>query len=363
MWPIPAPAPRFLGGSQAEEARRLAAAAREARVLQDRWRTQSADGRAGRTFHRMGRAFPASYVPLPSDQLDPHFVPPEIRTALLDPALRIQDGFARLSYGRGDDNLNALMPDVRGLWLRLQAASGVQDLTATNGEVPFAHDPEELIAFGFATAELLQANKEHPLLAPVALASFAPRLSAELRRLKPAEFSSDLEAHARAAAILAALAPSALPVHSLAETQFWSGAPLYLRGVDGRTYAFKFTFKPAPGIRRSVLPSRDLFAELADRGRVRYELHIQLYVDDERTPIERVARWAVPEHKVGDVEITTGAELLDDRVDPQGSNPANSFPGISPAGLNRLRVDLYAADTRGRGGHPFAEGRLFGPGR
>jgi hypothetical protein len=39
------------------------------------------------------------------------------------------------------------------------------------------------------------------------------------------------------------------------------------------------------------------------------------------------------------------------------------FPGISPAGLNRLRVDLYAADTRGRGGHPLAEGRLFGTGR
>ena len=359
MWPVPAPPPRFLGGSAGEESRRLAAAAGELRALQDRLRRLSADGRAGRTFHRMGRAFPASYVPLPPDRLDPHFVPPEIRTALLDPALQVQAGFARLSHGRGDDNVDGLMPDVRGLWVRLQATGGVQDLTATNGEVPFAHDPEELIAFGSATAELLQASRAHPLLTPVALVSFEPHLAAELRRLKPAEFTSDLAAHARAAAILAAVAPSAVPVHSLAETQFWSGAPLYIRGTDGRTYAFKFTFKPPPEIGRSLLPSRDLFAELVGRRRVRFELLIQLYVDDERTPIERVARWEVPERKVGDVEIATDAAILDDRVDPEGSNPANAFPGISPAGLNRLRVDLYAADTRGRGGHPFTEGRLF----
>jgi hypothetical protein len=80
----------------------------------------------------MGRAFPASYVPLPPDQLDPHFVPPEIRTALLDPSLQVQAGFARLSHGRDDDNVDGLMLDVRG---------------------PFAHDPEELIALGSATAE------------------------------------------------------------------------------------------------------------------------------------------------------------------------------------------------------------------
>src|SRR3546814_7643130 len=62
-----------------------------------------------------------------------------------------------------------------------------------------------------------------------------------------------------------------------------------------------------------VCSSDLLFAELVGRRRVRFDLLIQLYVDDERTPIERVARWEVPERKVGDVEIATGAAALDDR--------------------------------------------------
>lgn len=102
-------------------------------------------------------------------------MPPEIRTALLDPSLQVQAGFARLSHGRGDDNVDGLMPDVRGLWVRLQAAVGVQDLTATNGEVPFAHVPEELIAFGSATAELLKASRAHRPTPAAAAAIPSPR--------------------------------------------------------------------------------------------------------------------------------------------------------------------------------------------
>jgi hypothetical protein len=350
----------YLGGSRQAETARLATAGRELLQLQRALQALSASGRAGRSFHRMGRAFPATYVPLPAEALDPHWVPPAIRTALLDPALAVVAGFARFSYGRGDDNLHALMPDARGLWVRLLTRTGVQDLTATNMAVPFFDDPEELIAFGFATQQLVQEMKEHPFLTPVALLRYEPHLAAQLMRLKPAEFASELAAHQRAASMLAGVAPSAVPVPSFAEAQFWSGAPLYIRGTDGRSYAFKYTFRPDPAASQHVLPSDDLFGELDRHPRVRYELCTQLYIDDENTPIEGAAAWNVPECKVGDVYIETAQPAIDAHVDPQGSNPGNHMDGLSPAGLNRLRVDLYAADVRGRGGCPFAHDSLYG---
>ena len=360
MWPVPAPPPAFLDGSREAEAQRLASAARELVQLQQELRAVSADGRPGRAFHRMGVAFRATYQPLPAGQLDPRLVPPEVRTALLDPGLRVVDGFARFSHGRGDDNVNALMPDVRGIWVRLQTSAGVQDLTATNAEVPFFDDPEELLAFGFATRRLVQEIRAHPLLTPAALLRYEPELAAQLMRLKAAEFSSKLEAHRRAVAMLAAVTAPGLPVHSLAETQFWSGAPLYIRGTNGRTYAFKFTFKPDPARGLPGLPTNDLFAELGGRQQVHYELRVQLYVDDQNTPIERPAKWQVPDAKVGDVDIATGEARIDALVDGEGSNPATNLDGLSPAGLNRLRADLYATSARGRGGRPVPDGRLFG---
>jgi hypothetical protein len=360
VWPVPAPPPVFLGGSREAEAQRMASAARELVQLQQELRAVSADGRPGRAFHRMGVAFRASYQPLPAGQLDPRLVPPEIRTALLDPGLRVLDGFARFSHGRGDDNVNGLMPDVRGLWVRLLTSAGVQDLTATNAEVPFFDDPEELLAFGFATRQLVQEMRAHPLLTPAAVLRYEPELAAQLMRLKPAEFPSKLGAHRRAAAMLAAVAAPGLPVHSLAETQFWGGAPLYIRGTDGRAYAFKFTFKPDPVPGLPGLPTSDLFAELGSRQQVHYELRVQLYVDDQNTPIERPAKWHVRDAKVGDVGIATGEARIDARVDGEGSNPATNLDGLSPAGLNRLRVDLYATSARARGGHPVPDGRLFG---
>jgi len=359
-WPVPAPSPIFLGGSREAEAQRMAAAARELARLQQELRTVSADGQSGRAFHRMGVAFRATYQPLPPEQLDGRLVPPEIRTALFGPDLRVLDGFARFSHGRGDDNVNALMPDVRGLWVRLLTNLGVQDLTATNAEVPFFHDPEELLAFGFATRQLVQEMRTHPLLTPAALLRFEPELVDQLMRLKPHEFPTKLGAHQRAAAMLAAVAVPGLPVHSLAETQFWGGAPFYIRGTDDRTYAFKFTFRPDPVGGLPGLPSRDLFGELERRRQVHYELRVQLYVNDETTPMERPAAWRVPDAKVGDVTIATGQGHIDGPVDGEGSNPATSLNGLSPAGLNRLRVDLYAASARGRGARPVPDGRLFG---
>src|SRR5689334_7864515 len=38
----------------------------------------------------------------------------------------LPEPFARFSHGRGDENTNGLMPDVRGLWLRVQTNIGVQ---------------------------------------------------------------------------------------------------------------------------------------------------------------------------------------------------------------------------------------------
>src|SRR5262249_58626783 len=110
---------------------------RELLRLQHELRAVNASRIPGRTFHRMGVAFRATYTPVPAGQLDVRWVPPEVRTALFDPRLSVEDGFARLSYGRGDDNVNGLMPDVRGLWLRLKTSRGVQDLTAPNPALSF----------------------------------------------------------------------------------------------------------------------------------------------------------------------------------------------------------------------------------
>src|SRR5262245_59148102 len=99
VWPAPAPPPVFLDGSRDAEAQRMASAARELGQLQQELRALNADGRPGRAFHRMGVAFPATYRMLPAGQLDPRLVPPEIRTSLFDPDLRVLDGFARFSHG------------------------------------------------------------------------------------------------------------------------------------------------------------------------------------------------------------------------------------------------------------------------
>jgi hypothetical protein len=334
-------------------------------------------GEPGRTFHREGVAVNASYQSLPADQVDPR-LPLAVRTALLSSGLKI-DGdhaFARLSYGRGDDNRNGLQPDVRGLWVRLQTPTGVQDITGTNAEVPFFRRPEELIAFGEATTDLvkdLNAALGAPSPSTIEeagkkLLTYAPALADKLIELMPEvypknDLTSKPRAITRATEMLLAVSKPGLPVHSLAETPFFSGAPMYLKGADGKTYAFKYSFRPVA--EKELVPTADLLGELKKHPDTQYELCVQMYTDPVHTPIDDVAvKWDSPVIKIGDLHLATGGiggpeqAALDAQVKNQGSSALNNMEGISPAGLNIARGRIYNSDTAKRHGCPFLNGNM-----
>jgi hypothetical protein len=193
---------------------------------------------------------------------------PELRAGLFKES-KTYKCWVRFSNGVGfsqSDN----RPDVRGLAVKVLGVPGpklgpgdenasTQDFLTTNGPVSLARNAKQFMAFARAAL--------HPLTFPFTLA----------RDIGAAE-------SARITAFLATTL--ARPIRSMARETFWSGAP-----IKFGPYAVKFQFRPVgPAAAHGILPGRDgLRADLVKRfaaGDVRYDMYVQFYVDEKRTPIE-----------------------------------------------------------------------------
>jgi choline dehydrogenase len=350
------PKVRYWGGSKTEQDRRLNLMTGELKKLQSDLGQVNGDG-PDRTFHKEGQAFEAEFTPVANPDLPPGVSP----VGIFDPKVLAQVSriTGRLSYGRGDDNLNSLMPDVRGMAVRFETKDGkMQDLTATNAEVPFFHNPAELTAFGIATKDLAKAMKDpnHPVISTgKELLEFAPELAKQLQRLEPWSYPAGpvglAKAGVRALEMLKAATPATFPRASFGTTAFWSGAPI--RFGDKLV---KFVFRPVE--RGHGLPSPDLFKEASEHPELQYELCVQFYTDPKNTPIDPPSHWNSPLIKMGVLNLKTAdlgsdaQKALQSQFQKEGFNPGNALKGNEPYGLNEERATLYARDFIARGGTP-----------
>jgi catalase len=177
--------------------------------------------------------------------------------------------YVRFSNGVGSIQSDS-RPDVRGLAVKVIGVPGkkllegeehavTQDFLCTNSPVSLARNAKQFMAF--ASANL------NPLTLP---------------------FTLGREIGAREAARITAFLATSLarPIRSLAVETFWSGGP-----IKFGPYAAKLLWRPeGADPAHGILPGRDgLRKDLKERlekGDVRYDLYLQFFVDEARTPIE-----------------------------------------------------------------------------
>jgi hypothetical protein len=90
----------------------------------------------------------------------------------------------------------------------------------------------------------------------------------------------------------------------------------------------------------------DVIARL-ERGPVRWQLGVQLFIDEERTPVNDASvAWQAPLVQVGVLEIPSPPSNADETIINQlAFNPANGF---RPLGITHARKDVYAASAANR---------------
>jgi catalase len=235
-------------------------------------------------------------------------------------------------------------PDVRGVALKFFSPQGTEtDILATNeGGRSHARDAESFMAF----ADILVAKIERG-----ATGAFEELLQ-ELRegKLTAGEF-------AHMGAVI--LKETGLhPVHSLSLENYW-GSVVQLGGA-----AFKYSLlahKDTPASVQSVgedanFLRHELLARLA-HGPVKWQLCVQLYVDEASTPVNDASKaWNSDSVVIGGLEISSLPSEDDERnIDRMAFNPGNGF---DPLGITHARADVYAASARNR-----ADRGLLSPGQ
>ncbi|MFH8404011.1 peroxidase family protein [Streptomyces sp. NPDC018019] len=239
-------------------------------------------------------------------------------------------------------------PDLRGIAVRVEvSAQETHDLLATNFPVSHARDAREFVAFAKAMAGARSpVQKAFGLLVKLPLAvgwGTATRMRRNVR------------------------AATRHVVGSLARETYWSrGAILW-----GEAGPVRYQLRPAPGGAPAPRPDRhdpDLLRhELAGRlalADVEFELCVQRYVSEERTPVEDgAARWReadAPVVPVGRLTIprqdvtTAEARSAARRVEALAFNPWHTTDAFRPLGnLNRARKAAYRASAGHRLGTRF----------
>jgi hypothetical protein len=228
-------------------------------------------------------------------------------------------------------SLNDLLPDVRGLALKLVGVPGSKLLPgleqALTQDFVFAHLP----AIPFATPDelmmLVRAAKDGPfLLLPRALGSLGPRKLLRFVRVM-------------------ARAPF---VFSLATTRFYTGAPL--RFGDR---AVRLDLVPESGAAGCFGGGRDALREdlvaRLDTQPLQYTLRAQFYVDEATTPIEDASvNWETPYHELAQLVIppqdlgSPRGRALDEYVEQLSFSPWHTLPELRPLGaMMRARLLAY----------------------
>lgn len=243
-------------------------------------------------------------------------------------------------------------PDVRGIAIKLlgvpgpkiipglEAATTQDFLLIQLAATPF-RDADEFVWFALAA-------RSRATLLPRAIVRFGPVHTVRLVRR-----------------IVASLAK---PVTSVATVRYHSALPLRF-GPYAAKLALSPHATPAPGAERGS--TRDFLGdEIAARlaaGPVTYDLQVQFFVDEQRTPIEDASR----EWKAADAPFVTLARLtlprqdvasprgraIADRVEKLSFDPWHATEDFRPLGsMMRARNAAYRVSTKERGAAPEPEG-------
>lgn len=239
-------------------------------------------------------------------------------------------------------------PDLRGAAVRVRVSEREShDLLATSHPVSHARDAREFVAFAKA-----MAGARTPLLKAWGLFVRLPAavgLGTALRMRRTV------------------LAGIRRVVTSLAQETYWSrGAILW-----GEAGPVRYLLRPAPGSPPAPPPDRTdpdfLRREIAQRlakGDVVFDLCVQRFVDERRTPVENassewtervapvvpVARLTIPGQDVDAAEARAAAR----RVEDLSFNPWYTTDEFRPLGnINRARKAAYQASSAHRQGLRF----------
>jgi Animal haem peroxidase/Catalase len=230
--------------------------------------------------------------------------------------------------------------DMRGVALRVEVSEKEQhDLLMTNFPVSHARNAHQFVEFAVATA----GNRFDRIIGLIRLAF----------RIGPSELLRMIR-NVRAG--------RKRPVASLARETYWSRGAIRW----GDTYAVRYLLRPAHGTGPAAEPEstsadylrRDFARRLKD-GKVQFDLYVQPYVDETRTPIEdtaiewlesvsapiKVASLTIDKQDVGSVEALSTEQA----VDALAFNPWNTTDEFRPLGnLNRARKVVYDASAAHR---------------
>lgn len=240
-------------------------------------------------------------------------------------------------------------PDLHGAAVRVEVSpEETHDLLATNFPVSHARNAREFVAFAKAMAGArTPVQKAFGLLVKLPLA-VGWGTATRMRR--------NVQAATRRT------------VGSLARETYWSrGAALW-----GDAGPVRYQLRPTPGGAPAPKPNRHdpdhLRHELTDRlaaTDVEFDLCVQRFVDEKRTPVENgaaewretdapvipVARLTVPRQDITTAEAASAAR----RVEQLAFNPWHTTEDFRPLGnLNRARKATYQASAAHRLGTRFA---------
>ncbi|MBX9688005.1 MAG: catalase [Candidatus Obscuribacterales bacterium] len=256
-------------------------------------------------------------------------IPEALRVGILQPGRSYQTA-VRFSNASGVTQADT-KKDLRGIALRLATDDGSHDFLATNGKASHARDSRQFIKFALALAgsKLLLLPR---LLWHIGLFESIRMFATVIKQVSK-------------------------PVESLATETYFSRSAY---AFGDRAVRFQITPASCPEhteARTDEYLSQDLLYRLL-KGPVVFDIQVQLYVNEEQTPIEdgsvewqgplyTVAQLIIPQQDLSSLEALACKEL----VEKLEFNPWNVSKGFRPLGsLNRARNPVYRASQALRTG-------------
>jgi hypothetical protein len=258
---------------------------------------------------------------------------PFVESAVYPVACRVSNG----QPCRFDDHA----PDVRGIAVKFFAAGDVEtDLVMTNeGGRSHARDATQFMKVADLLADLDVVSAGRP---SSKLRGLGYLLADALRRpLRPQEAVSVAGILGRETVLRA--------VDSMATERYW-GSVVLLGDRPAKYSVRPHASTPAGTAARRSSPDylrEDLVNRLLS-GPLRFEVCVQLFADEERTPVRDASvAWQAPPIPVGVLELPRLPEPRDEElVDAMAFNPVHGFP---PLGITHARGAVYEASARNRG--------------
>ena len=226
------------------------------------------------------------------------------------------------------------MADVRGVALKFFSPAGTEtDILATNeGGRSHAKDARQFMAVADLLVKKIESGTSGAFEALINELSDGQLTVGELTRIG-AVLVQEVRLHS---------------VRSLALESYWGSV------VRLGEAAFKYSLHP----HQDTLPlngfvhdgpdclREELLARLTG-GPIRWRLSVQLYLDEENTPVNDASRaWRAVPIVIGELELSSIPSEADERmINQMAFNPGNGF---EPLGITHARADVYAASARNR---------------